>query len=181
MKLAIITVWLFIALFTCSAISAAAQYNPEVYQAQKALKTLGYSPGLLDGQWGKATESAIKRFQRDIKLPVTGLLDEETKVKLDMASLKRSLKQTVTPGEHRVALVIGNGTYRNAPLRNPVYDAADMADALERCGFEVDKKLNVPQETIEDAIREFGSKLHEGTIGLFIIPAMGYRYPGGII
>ena len=178
MKLAIITVWLFIALFTCSAISAAAQYNPEVYQAQKALKTLGYSPGLLDGQWGKATESAIKRFQRDIKLPVTGLLDEETKVKLDMASLKRSLKQTVTPGEHRVALVIGNGTYRNAPLRNPVYDAADMADALERCGFEVDKKLNVPQETIEDAIREFGSKLHEGTIGLFYYSGHGVQVSG---
>lgn len=31
--------------------------------------------------------------------------------------------------ERRVALVIGNGAYKNAPLRNPVNDAKDMAEA----------------------------------------------------
>ncbi|MFH1136243.1 MAG: caspase family protein, partial [Pseudomonadota bacterium] len=32
--------------------------------------------------------------------------------------------------ERRVALVIGNGAYESAPLRNPVNDANDMAASL---------------------------------------------------
>ena len=31
--------------------------------------------------------------------------------------------------ERRIALVIGNGAYESAPLRNPVNDATDIADA----------------------------------------------------
>lgn len=31
--------------------------------------------------------------------------------------------------ERRIALVIGNGAYPDAPLRNPTHDAADMAGA----------------------------------------------------
>ena len=39
--------------------------------------------------------------------------------------------------EKRVALVIGNGAYRNAtPLPNPRNDAQDVAAALTRTGFE---------------------------------------------
>jgi len=39
--------------------------------------------------------------------------------------------------ERRIALVIGNGAYKSTPLRNPVNDAADIADALESLGFSV--------------------------------------------
>ena len=53
-----------------------------VYQAQQRLKELSYDPGTLDGIWGKKTESAIKRFQHDNNLPVTGRLDSATKDKL---------------------------------------------------------------------------------------------------
>ena len=43
----------------------------------------------------------------------------------------------------RVALVIGNGAYRNVPaLPNPPRDAADMADALERLGFSVTRVID---------------------------------------
>jgi Caspase domain len=39
--------------------------------------------------------------------------------------------------ENRVALVIGNGAYEHAPrLPNPANDAADVAAALKRSGFE---------------------------------------------
>jgi len=173
-----IVVLLFITLFICSSFLIAAQYDSKVYQAQKALKAFGYNPGRPDGLWGKSTERAVKYFQVDNEHPVTGKLDEQTKTKLGLVSLKRSLNQTVTPGERRIALVIGNGTYRSAPLRNPVNDTSDIADALIRSGFEVDKKLNVPQETMEDAIREFGSKLHEGTVGLFYYSGHGVQVSG---
>ena len=37
----------------------------------------------------------------------------------------------------RIALVIGNSDYENAPLKNPVNDAALMASTLKGVGFEV--------------------------------------------
>ena len=64
--------------------NTAFSYSSEVYQAQKALKGLGYDPGPVDGIWGKATERAIKYFQVDKGMPVTGQLDEPTKEKLGM-------------------------------------------------------------------------------------------------
>lgn len=53
-----------------------------VYQAQKKLKEMGYDPGPADGIWGKKTTLALKRFQRDHGLPVTGKLDERTQAEL---------------------------------------------------------------------------------------------------
>jgi hypothetical protein len=41
------------------------------------------------------------------------------------------------------ALVIGNGRYRNAPLRNPVNDAADVAATLKEEGFTVTLGLDL--------------------------------------
>jgi Caspase domain len=49
----------------------------------------------------------------------------------------------VANAEKRVALVIGNGAYRNVPaLLNPVHDADDIAAALDRMGFSVQKLSN---------------------------------------
>ena len=54
----------------------------DVYKIQKKLLELGYDPGSYDGIWGKKTSSAIKNFQQDNGLPVTGTLDERSKEKL---------------------------------------------------------------------------------------------------
>jgi len=69
--------------------SLASQYNTEIYQAQKALKENGYNPGGIDGIWGNATQSAVKKFQRDVGLPISGQLDEQTKAKLGIGTSKR--------------------------------------------------------------------------------------------
>lgn len=53
-----------------------------IKESQKTLKRLGYDPGIIDGKFGKKTEEAIKAFQKDNKLEVTGKLDEETKKSL---------------------------------------------------------------------------------------------------
>ena len=37
----------------------------------------------------------------------------------------------------RTALVIGNGNYTSAPLRNPVNDARAISSTLEALGFQV--------------------------------------------
>ena len=83
-RFAFITIILFIALSVGLHISIATQYDPIIYQAQQALKARGYDPGVPDGLWGKATERAVKYFQVDSDLPVTGKLDDQTKEKLGL-------------------------------------------------------------------------------------------------
>lgn len=54
------------------------------------------------------------------------------------ALVAASLASTPALADKRVALVIGNSTYTNAPpLLNPVHDAEDVAAALKRSGFDV--------------------------------------------
>ncbi len=55
-----------------------------VRQVQAKLKELGYKPGSVDGAWGKKTETALKKFQEDVGISVTGKLDEETQEKLGL-------------------------------------------------------------------------------------------------
>jgi tetratricopeptide (TPR) repeat protein len=58
----------------------------------------------------------------------------------------------------RVALVIGNGGYKNVPaLDNPPRDAAAVADALRKAGFQkVIVEDDLRKEKMETALREFG-------------------------
>ena len=58
--------------------------------------------------------------------------------------------------EPRLALVIGNSTYREAPLRNPVNDVRSMAQRLRELGFTVLAHENATKKTMEAAIIEFG-------------------------
>jgi ankyrin repeat protein len=74
---------LFIIFTTGILLTADAEISdPAIYQVQKKLKELGYDPGIADGIWGKKTTTAIKRFQRDNGLTVTGQLDARTRAKL---------------------------------------------------------------------------------------------------
>lgn len=80
--------------------------------------------------------------------------------------------------ESRLALVIGNGAYKKAPLRNPVNDAYDMAEALRKMGFEVIHKENASQRSMENAIRYFGKRLRKGGVGLFYFAGHGIQVKG---
>jgi hypothetical protein len=80
--------------------------------------------------------------------------------------------------ELRVALVIGNGGYRNSPLLNPVHDAHDMAAALKGLGFEVIERFDATQKEMNRAIAIFGEKLNGDTIGLFYYAGHGLQVRG---
>ena len=56
----------------------AGQANETILHAQEALSALGYNLGDPDGKAGASTTSAVKRFQVDRHLPVTGKLDAIT-------------------------------------------------------------------------------------------------------
>ena len=54
----------------------------DIRKLQERLTELGYSPGPVDGMWGKKTEAALKKFQEEHGLSVTGKFDTETTKKL---------------------------------------------------------------------------------------------------
>lgn len=57
----------------------------------------------------------------------------------------------------RVALVIGNGAYKNQPaLLNPPRDASDMSESLKRLGFNVTTLLDADATATRRALVEFG-------------------------
>jgi len=81
--------------------------------------------------------------------------------------------------EKRVALVIGNATYKNAAeLRNPRNDAADMAAVLLRLGFEVVTGSDLDKRAMERTIREYGQKLAGADLALFYYAGHGLQVSG---
>lgn len=82
------------------------------------------------------------------------------------------------PEEPRIALVIGNGAYREGPLRNPVNDGRAMAEALRSCGFQVDLVLDADRAGMSRAVREFGRKIANGGVGLFYFAGHGMAVRG---
>ena len=68
--------------FIWSLEATSAKYDPIVEQVQKRLRELGYDPGPVDGIMGRKTTEAIKSFQTDNSLLVTGELNDATLKKL---------------------------------------------------------------------------------------------------
>ena len=81
-----------------------------------------------------------------------------------------------TGAENRIALVIGNSNYKDAPLANPVNDATAIAKTLQGLGFKVILRTNVSQSQMRQAVREFGDELHAGRgVGLFYFAGHGMQ------
>ncbi|NDY92958.1 caspase family protein [Ideonella livida] len=81
----------------------------------------------------------------------------------------------------RLALVIGNGHYADAPLANPTNDARAIAAALEASGFRVVLKLNAPLREMQAAVRDFGDSLKSSgrqSTGLFYFAGHGMQIKG---
>lgn len=68
-----------------------------------------------------------------------------------------SQAQSVT-GE-RIALVVGNAAYKDAPLVNPTNDAKGMAHLLEQAGFKVNRQIDATQEQLRAAVVQFGAAI----------------------
>ena len=83
--------------------------------------------------------------------------------------------------EPRVALVIGNGAYPNAPLANPVNDARLMAETLRGLGFDVIERTDATQREMKLAIFELGDRLGaagKDAVGLFYYAGHGVQVDG---
>ena len=80
----------------------------------------------------------------------------------------------------RVALVVGNGDYTYVtPLPNPVNDAADVAAALERLGFDVTLLLNADKAALADALAAFETASDGAEVGLVFYAGHGVELGDG--
>ncbi|WP_210168252.1 SUMF1/EgtB/PvdO family nonheme iron enzyme [Prosthecomicrobium hirschii] len=76
--------------------------------------------------------------------------------------------------EKRVALVIGNGSYKAAGrLTNPENDARDMAATLEKLGFDVALTLDADRSRFETAISDFSDKAMGADVALVFYAGHG--------
>jgi uncharacterized caspase-like protein len=78
----------------------------------------------------------------------------------------------------RLALVIGNGAYKDVALPNPLHDAEDMEKALKASGFTVIKRTNASLKEMHLALREFGDRLDRQGTGLFYFAGHGLQVKG---
>ena len=80
----------------------------------------------------------------------------------------------------RVALVIGNGAYKNATrLPNPDERRRwNIAQALRRIGFMVIKGRDLDKRRLEEKIFEFGRKLDRANVALFFYAGHGMQIGG---
>jgi hypothetical protein len=89
------------------------------------------------------------------------------------------LCQPAYAGE-RVALVLGNSAYRNAPpLPNPVNDGAMIAATLKNAGFDVvDSRSDLPALEMRRALRDFSDRARDADIAVIYYAGHGMEVDG---
>ena len=78
----------------------------------------------------------------------------------------------------RIALVIGNASYKTRPLLNPINDAVDISTSLKGSGFEVIEVHDATLVQMRNAIRQFGDKLLTSDVGLVYYSGHGIEVKG---
>ncbi len=86
--------------------------------------------------------------------------------------------QVALANQTKIALIIGNSSYENSPLSNPVNDAHDMAAELEILHFDVSVYTDLGRKRMREVIREFGEKLKHYDVGLFYFAGHGIQIKG---
>jgi hypothetical protein len=77
----------------------------------------------------------------------------------------------------RYALVIGNAKYpdADAPLKEPINDARDVADELKRDGFNVDVGENLTGDAMRRAFDRLYGKIKPGSVALIFFSGFGVQ------
>ena len=145
-----------------------------------------------EGTWAENRfVGSVQQFQQVIETgpEITKLRAEAEEAKRKQTEAEAQLRfsqQTAQPfkpnlssgTERRVALVIGNATYRVNPLKNPVNDSTDMARSLRSVGFDVIEANNTTLAQMREATRRFADKLGNSDVGLVYYSGHGVEVKG---
>ena len=92
-----------------------------------------------------------------------------------MLPLLLLLASTVASAADRVAWVIGNERYKDAPLKNPVNDANAISAALKKIGFEVKVTKNASLSSVHSYLDTFGKKAKKAKVAVIYFAGHGVQ------
>jgi uncharacterized caspase-like protein len=78
----------------------------------------------------------------------------------------------------RIALVIGNGAYRSAPLKNPPGDANAVAGTLRDLGYDVTLRRNTRLRDLIESLREFSVRAPAASVRMLFYAGHGVQVKG---
>jgi tetratricopeptide (TPR) repeat protein len=117
----------------------------------------------------------IRRLEQKLLKPAA----TEAAVGTQSVGSKPAATSSPAQRERRVALVVGNSAYENAPvLPNPRNDAADIAATLRKLGFDVIDGHDLDRREMEKKIREFSRKIENADLALFYYAGHGLQVTG---
>ena len=123
------------------------------------------------------------RIEQDELTSLNVALEADQKRQQEAEKLRIALLQ-VSPSPapstigKRVALVIGNSSYKTSPLDNPANDAKDVAAALRGSGFETQELLNATKLQMLEATRAFERKVVNSDVALIYYAGHGTEVKG---
>lgn len=79
---------------------------------------------------------------------------------------------------NRIALIIGNATYPDSPLKNPVNDANAVQERLAILGFKTLKRTDATNKRMGNGLNEFSSHLNSCDVALFFFAGHGMQING---
>ena len=86
---------------------------------------------------------------------------------------------TASYANKRVALVIGNGAYKNvANLPNPPKDAEAIAALLRNVGFDVVQGTDLTRTGMTDTLRKFAGEAENADVAVFFYAGHGLQLDG---
>lgn len=111
-----------------------------------------------------------------MKLP----LQRRALLRLSAAALAASALAVPAAAQtpRRIALVIGNGAYKSAPLKNPVRDAEAVAASLKQLGYEVVLRRDAGLFDLIEALRDFSLRAKDSTVRLLFYAGHGIQAKG---
>ena len=95
-----------------------------------------------------------------------------------LAARAATLSGPALPDERKVALVIGNSSYRVGVLKNPVNDAEAVAASLRTLGFEVMLRENTTLRDMIESLRQFSVSTRTAQVRLVYYAGHGVQVHG---
>jgi hypothetical protein len=139
--------------------------------------------GVLDSARVRELEEREAKAREQERLR-TAELEAERKRREELEEKLRIVQQQANPPAissaigKRVALVIGNSSYKTSPLDNPANDAKDVAVALRGSGFETQELLNATKQQMLEATRAFERKVVNSDVALIYSAGHGTEVKG---
>ena len=133
-----------------------------------------------------AEVEAERRKRVELEERLAAETRERQRLAAEISQAARAAPSTANPSsrvadarlERRVALVVGNGAYKTAPLANPGTDAADMATALQGVGFQVTTLRDASLRQMREATRRFEEAAVNADVALIFFAGHGIEAKG---